>query len=386
MSGLFKSQIRIVDSILNISPESWGCLQAPDFPFTDYAFLSSLEEAHCLGDRTGWTPIYITAWINDRLTGALVLFAKDNSYGEFIFDFGWADAAYNAGINYYPKIISAIPFTPATGSKFLIDFNCSRNEQALTKQALLQASKEFIHSAGVSSIHHLFIPESEISFFKSQGFFIRNSFQYHWSNKNYANFDSFLNSLTGKRRREASRERSQVVKQGIRIEQLTGAQLTQSHADIMHGFYQSTMDKKQGFEFLTGDFFKLIFETMKDKILLVLAYHDDQPVAGALNFIGTQRLFGRYWGCRAQYRSLHFEVCYYQGIKYCIEQKLPLFEAGAQGEHKFQRGFLPTLTYSAHQINHPGLRHAITEFVDREKKQLELVFADYDRHSPYLSF
>lgn len=383
MSGAFNSQIRIINSILNIKPDSWRELQAPDFPFVDYEFLSSLEATHCLGERTGWAPVYVTTWNNERLTGALVLFAKDNSYGEFIFDFGWADAAYNAGINYYPKLVSAIPFTPVTGSKFLINFNCGHDEREGIKCALLEASKEIMKSAGMSSVHHLFIPQNEMSFFKNQGFFVRNSFQYHWANRNYENFDSFLQSLTGKRRREVVRERSQVAKQGVRIVQLTGEQLTQSHAEIMHSFYQNTMDKKQGFEFLTGDFFKMVFEKMKNKIHLVLAYHNDQPVAGALNFIGKHRLFGRYWGCRADYRALHFEVCYYQGIDYCIERKLPLFEAGAQGEHKFQRGFLPTLTYSAHQIVHPGLGQAITDFVEREKKQLELVFADYDEHSPY---
>lgn len=383
MSGPSKSQIRIIDSILNINPAAWADLQVPDFPFSDFEFLSTLESAGCLGQRTGWAPVYVTYWNSDQLLGALVLYAKENSYGEFIFDFGWADAAYNAGINYYPKLIAAIPFTPATGSKFLVHKSCGVEERVTIKHALLEASKSLVKSTGVSSIHHLFIPKDEVAFFKNQGLFIRHSFQYQWVNRDYASFDSFLSSLTGKRRREIVRERSQVNKQGITIKQYTGSELTPAHAEIMHRFYQSTMDKKQGFEFLTDEFFKNIFVSMKNKIQLVLAYHGERPVAGALNFIGTQRLFGRYWGCLAEYRALHFEVCYYQGIDFCIQNKFSVFEAGAQGEHKFQRGFLPTLTYSAHQIVHPGLSHAIEDFVEREKKQLELLFADYDQHNPY---
>tara|TARA_B110001454_G_scaffold181094_1_gene174981 strand:+ start:31998 stop:33146 length:1149 start_codon:yes stop_codon:yes gene_type:complete len=382
MNKAVATQVKIVDSVLKIDRTDWRALEVADFPFTDYAFLSALEETKCLGTRTGWTPIYITAWSDDRLVGALILYAKDNSYGEFIFDFGWADAAYNAGIAYYPKLVSAIPFTPATGSKILL----TTEDADSIRITLLHAANEITQTADASSLHFLFIPEVETSLYQASGFFIRNSFQYHWVNRGYSSFETFLSSLTGKRRREVVRERNQVEKQNIKIQQYTGDQLTAEHAGIMHLFYQSTMDKKQGFEFLTADFFQTIFSTMKDKIMLVLAYDgDDRPVAGALNFIGTKRLFGRYWGCLAEYRALHFEVCYYQGIDYCIKNKFEIFEAGAQGEHKFQRGFLPTLTYSAHKILHPGLNQAIADFVEREKTQLTVLFKDYDDHNPYQS-
>jgi len=215
--------------------------------------------------------------------------------------------AWNCRELYYPKLVSAIPFTPATGSKFLSKRQASEEQRDVIKTTSI---------AGLSSAHHVFIPPAEINFFTRQGFFIRNSFQYHWNNKNYADFDGFLNDLKGKRRREVIRERAQVTSQGLEIKLLTGDQLTSFHAEIMHHFYQSTMDKKQGFEFLTAEFFRVVFETIKDKILLVLAFHDDRPVAGALNFIGSDTLFGRYWGCLAEYRALHFEVCYYQGIEF----------------------------------------------------------------------
>lgn len=381
MNGPANTQIKIMDSVLKIDRDAWSALEVPDFPFTDYAFLSALEETHCLGKRTGWTPIYITAWNEDELKGVLLLYAKDNSYGEFIFDFGWADAAYSAGIEYYPKLVSAIPFTPATGSKLLL---AAGEDPDQTRSALVKAAKEFMSTAYASSLHFLFIPETECGLFQKHDFFVRHSFQYHWVNHGYVSFESFLSCLTGKRRREVVRERNQVIKQNIQIKQYTGDQLTSEHGNIMHLFYQSTMDKKQGFEFLTAEFFQTVFSTMKDKIMLVLAYHgDNKPVAGALNFIGTKRLFGRYWGCLAEYRALHFEVCYYQGIDFCIKNKFEIFEAGAQGEHKFQRGFLPTLTYSAHQIQHPGLNHAIAEFVEREKAQLKMLFKDYAEHNPY---
>lgn len=375
--------IKTLDSILKIKPDDWGALENADFPFTDYTFFSALETTGCLGSRTGWAPIYLTAWLGDSLCGALILYAKTNSYGEYIFDFAWAEAAHSAGFNYYPKLISAIPFTPATGSKFLVSTLQEAHRSEIT-ELLLTTARRLTESNGASSLHFLFIPENQLSLFQSGNFFTRLSFQYHWANDNYQSFAEFLDQLTGKRRREVLRERRQVQSQGVSITHITGDRLTLEHAEIMYRFYESTLDKKQGFDYLTEDFFKSLFTTMKDKINLVLAKDSSgKPVAGALNIIGSERLFGRYWGCLSEYRALHFEVCYYQGIEFCIQRGIKIFEAGAQGEHKFQRGFLPTPTHSAHFIQNKGLDSAVRDYVDREKGQLRQLFLEYAAHSPY---
>jgi uncharacterized protein len=385
MSTMDLFQIKIFDSLFKIKATDWKPLEVADFPFTDYEFLSALESAGCFGAHVGWLPFYVTVWDDEQLLGVLILFSKDNSYGEFIFDFGWADGAHSAGIPYYPKLISAVPFTPATGSKILVRSDLNDLRQDHVRAELLNAAETVLRQSGSSSLHFLFIPPAQISLYEKNNFFIRHSFQYHWENKNYSTFDDFLKTLKGKRRREVVRERSQVQKQGIKIKWLTGNDLTPQQAEVMHLFYQSTMGKKQGFEFLNLEFFKTFFATMKEKIMFVVAYNaNGEPVAGALNLIGTQRLFGRYWGCLADYRALHFELCYYQGIDFCIRYNLKIFEAGAQGEHKFNRGFLPALTYSSHRIQHPGLAHAIQDYVEREKKQLKLMFDEYQEHTPYL--
>ncbi len=385
MNSEDKLDIEICHSISKIKEQDWLPLQVPDFPFTDYSFLSALETTSCLGERTGWSPCYIIAKQNGSLLGVLILYVKTNSYGEYIFDFAWAQAAQGAGLSYYPKLVSAVPFSPATGSKILIHNDHRHSLLNKITSELILGARALLGSSLSSSLHFLFITESETTDFSKTGFLIRHSFQYHWKNRNYVNFDEFLSTLTGKRRREIVRERRQVEKQGVTIVFLTGDEITSTHADLMYNFYQSTLDKKQGFDYLTQGFFKTIFSTMKAKIHLVLALDSsNRPVAGALNLIGSERLFGRYWGCLQEYRSLHFEVCYYQGIEFCIRNQLKLFEAGAQGEHKFQRGFLPTLTFSAHLIEHPRLSHAIEDFVNHEKKQLELIFKDYAEHTPFL--
>ncbi len=384
MNSVDNLDIEICHSISKIKEHDWLPLQVPDFPFTDYSFLSALESTGCLGERTGWIPRYIMAKQNRSLLGVLILYVKENSYGEYIFDFAWAQAAKGAGLSYYPKLVSAVPFSPATGSKILIRTDQRQFMGNKITSELIMGARALLGSLQLSSLHFLFFPEFETTDLVNTGFLIRHSFQYHWKNRTYINFDNFLSTLTGKRRREIIRERRQVKNQGITIVVLTGDEITSEHADIMYNFYQSTLDKKQGFDYLTHGFFKTIFSTMKAKIHLVLALDSSKrPVAGALNLIGSERLFGRYWGCLQDYRSLHFEVCYYQGIDFCIQNQLKIFEAGAQGEHKFQRGFLPTLTYSAHLIEHPRLSQAIEDFVANEKNQLELIFKDYAEHTPY---
>lgn len=373
----------IYHSFVQISREDWRSLEPPSFPFSSYDFLSALEMTGCLGQRTGWQPVIVVL----RTTGidaALVAFIKNNSYGEYIFDFAWAQAHESTGVPYYPKIVSAIPFTPATGPKLLFAQHLTPEQRVPAAKALLTAISQIAGKTSSSSEHFLFITKGEIPFFDFGEYFIRESFQFHWRNHDYRSFEDFLSCLKGKRRREIVRERAQVSKAELKIERLTGESLTSEHGQIMYQFYLSTLDKMSGMNYLTADFFKSVFSTMKDRILFVLASKTDgTPVAGALNFFGKSTLFGRQWGCLEEYRSLHFELCYYQGIEFAIEKKFTLFEAGAQGEHKFQRGFLPSLTYSAHRVRHPQLDVAIRNHVDYEKDQIEALFKDYREHSPF---
>ncbi len=376
-------KIKILQTLSEIDHASWEALRNPSFPFTAWPFLNALEQAHCLGPRTGWTPLYLIAYRDAELVGALILFAKDNSYGEYIFDFGWAQAYENAGLPYYPKLVAAIPFTPATGSKILIKSSLDADFKNRITIGLLQKSKDLFRELETSSLHFLFVPEKDLSLYLENGFFIRHSFQYHWKNDNYSSFEDFLKKFRSKRRREIHRERSQVSSQQITLQRLTGEDLKVSHAELMYQFYQNTIDKREGFEYLTPDFFTQIFATMKENILLVVASKDGKEVAAALNFFSPTALYGRYWGSLDEYRALHFEVCYYQGIEFCIAKGLSLFEAGAQGEHKFQRGFLPALTFSAHRIAHPGLQQAIQDFTRREEIQIGNLFRQYAEQTPF---
>ena len=391
---------QIFHSLDEIQEKPWNQLASPDFPFLEYHFLRALETTNCLGRRTGWMPVYITVWNDHSLEGATVAYLKDNSYGEYIFDFAWAQASNAYKIPYYPKIVLAVPFTPATGSKLLLRRGLTEHAQNAVTILLLESLKETCRATESSSIHALFISKSELDLFQAAGFFIRHSFQYHWRNrlydhslipscKNeiefyYSTFTDFLSSLKGKRRREISRERAQVSASGVTVERLTGDQLEPRHAELFYRFYSDTVDKRGGNEYLTDAFFQQVFKTMKDKILFVLARDiNGEPVAGALYYLGRETLYGRHWGCLAEYRALHFELCYYQGIEFAIERRMKLFEAGAQGEHKFNRGFLPSLTYSAHLIENPITRELISDFVTREQTEIERVLLEYSEHSPF---
>jgi uncharacterized protein len=382
--GAISMTIRILESITEVTAESWNALVADDFPFTSHAFLHALESTRCLGQRTGWAPTYLSAWNGPTLVGAMVLFVKTNSYGEYIFDFAWANAHENLGLHYYPKQVSAIPFTPATGSKILLSPVLNSGDRAKISRLLIQGALELGLKFNASSFHALFVPQDEVPVFENAGLFTRHSYQFHWRNNGYTSFTDFLNRLRSKRRGEILRERRQALESGVQISRLTGASLTPAHADIMYRFYLSTIDKRQGHNYLTLDFFKKVFATMSDRILLNLATNAaGTPVAGALNYFGGSSLFGRNWGCLEEYKALHFELCYYQGIEFAIERGLELFEAGAQGEHKFQRGFLPTLTYSAHHVADPRLCEAIIEFVENEKRQITALFTEYGEHTPF---
>ncbi|MBG56316.1 MAG: GNAT family N-acetyltransferase [Deltaproteobacteria bacterium] len=363
-----------------VPQDQWSTLTDSDFPFSDHDFLSALEESDCVGEESGWIPCHLTMRENDILKGALYLYEKNNGYGEYIFDWGWAQAYERNGLNYYPKLVSAVPFTPATGRKLLVHPDEDDN---LVREKLLEEALGCMRRRNCSSLHFLYISAEELKVFNSMGFLIRHSFQFHWKNNNYQDFDQFLSTLKGKRRKEIIRERKQIKEQMISISVLEGKDITREHIAQMYKFYISTTTKKWGHPYLSLDFFYRIHQTMQKKLLLIFAYVDNECVAGAINFQKGNRLYGRHWGCKGNFRSLHFELCYYQPIEFAIRNGISLFEAGAQGEHKIQRGFLPELTYSAHWLEHKGFRSSISNFLEEEKESIRQGLKEFSPHSPY---
>lgn len=368
-------KIRLLTSIHDIGQSTWKEFESADFPFNDFEFFAALEDSHSIGKDSGWQILYILCEDEDsRLQGILYCFVKQHSYGEYIFDWQWANFFQANGESYYPKLLTSVPFTPATGPRILVR---SEGNQDSIRSALLASAIELAKRSGLSSYHALFIEEAEQKIFAEQGFALRYSLQYHWRNEGYPDFQAFLNALVGKRRRDIVRERTRAHSHGLTIECLTGNQITERHGQIMNALYQTTTDKKNAIAYLQPDFFPKIFSSMKDQILFVLASKDGEAVAGALNFFKGKKLFGRYWGALAQYQDLHFELCYYQTIDFAIRHQIELFEAGAQGEHKVQRGFLPSLTYSSHMVFDPRFSSPIVQFVREERLAITEHLKDY---------
>ena len=382
-------QVEQLSGIEHVDAADWHALEPSDFPFFDFEFLCALERSGSIGWASGWSPVYLVCKDEERILGALCLYIKTNSYGEYIFDWDWARAYRDHGLSYYPKLVAAVPFTPATGPKLLVrpdigsDIGLETNRAAVTR-SLLDAAQRLAEEHRVSSSHALFLPERELDEFAERGFAVRHSLQFHWRNRGYRTFSSYLEALGGKRRRQIARERRQLGGENLTIERLTGEDLGSEHAAAMYRLYLGTLDKKWGVPYLNEAFFSEVFRTMSDRILLVIACDGaGRPVAGALNFYKGRSLYGRYWGTSLRQRNLHFELCYYQTIEFAIEQRLELFEAGAQGEHKLARGFLPSLTYSAHAIHHQEFRLAIERYIAEEKELLAEAMAAYTRRNPY---
>ncbi|HYZ03807.1 MAG TPA: GNAT family N-acetyltransferase [Rubrobacter sp.] len=370
--------------IEEVDREMWRTLEPPEFPFFDFEFLRALEHSGSVGRRSGWSPAYLVCKEGARLLGALCLYLKTDSYGEYIFDWEWARAYQQYGLSYYPKVVAAVPFTPATGPKLLLPPDIDVTTRARVTNALLEAAEDLGTEYRVSSSHALFLPEEELGEFMRRGFTVRHSLQFHWRNRDYETFSDYLGTLSGKRRRQILRERRQLEGEGLEILHLTGNALLPEHAALMHRFYLATLDGKWGVPYLNRAFFDEVFKTMKDRTLLVLARDvAGLPLAGALFFLKDRSLFGRYWGAAQQRRNLHFELCYYQAIDFAIGRGINLLEAGAQGEHKLARGFLPALTYSAHKIRDPAFERAIREYIESEKQVLQRVMKEYSSHDPY---
>ena len=370
---------KIHTSLDEISPESWQALSHRDNPFIGYDFLYGLEKHDCL-QRWGWLPLYLCIYDDDILVAALPMYQKDNSYGEFVFDWAWADAYARNGLKYYPKLVVAVPYTPATGPRMLV--RDSHNKQQLYTD-LMKAALHFANDMGVSSLHYLFTPENETTVLENSGLLRRTGFQFHWHNHNYSDFDDFLGSLSSKKRKQIRKERRDVKNAGVEIELLHGHETTKQHWSTFHAFYRSTFVRKSGYATLTQPFFEYLAEKYPDQVILVLARFEGEYIAGTFNIHGGGTLYGRHWGCSKDVSGLHFELCYYRLIEYCIDNKLERFEAGAQGEHKLSRGFLPSATYSAHWLAHPAFTDAIADFLRQEQSGIENYMDVLEEHSPF---
>ena len=368
-------EIHVLNSLAQIAPEDWdacACPEAadggaPDDPFTTYRFLKALEDSGSVGTGTGWQPHYLAAYLDGQLIAVAPMYLKSHSQGEYIFDHNWAHAYERAGGRYYPKLQIAVPFTPATGRRFLV----REGYDGIGQSALVQGAVQLASDNGVSSVHVTFCTEAEADMGEEMGLMPRMTQQFHWLNHDYADFDGFLASLSSRKRKNIRKERRQASDFGGRIVMLTGDDIRPEHWDAFWRFYQDTGARKWGSPYLTRAFFDLAQERLRDDILLALAERDGHYVAGALNFIGRETLYGRYWGCVEHHPCLHFELCYYRAIDFAIAQGMKRVEAGAQGEHKLARGYLPTQTHSLHWVGDPGFAKAIARYLDAERTAIE---------------
>ncbi len=377
---------RVATSIADIDAKAWDACANPDpatyNPFIAHAFLNALEEAGTVGNkRTGWLPQHVT--ITDdtgEIIACMPCYAKLNSSGEYVFDWSWADAYQRAGGRYYPKMQAAVPFTPVPGRRLLTR---PGPDAAKRQQLLAAAAADLTGRLGASSLHVTFLTEDEWETLGGEGFLKRTDQQFHWCNDGYATFDDFLATFASRKRKAVKKERNEALRHDLKIEWVTGADITEAHWDAVYAFYMDTGARKWGQPYLNRRFFSLLGEAMADRCLLIMVKRGPNYVAGALNLIGGDCLYGRYWGALEQYPCLHFEVCYYQAIDYAIEKGLKRVEAGAQGEHKLARGYLPVTTYSAHWIRDPALRQAIARYLEEERRAVAATGTALTELAPY---
>jgi len=370
----------IVGSITDVEAAQWDdCCNGN--PFLKHAFLEALELSGSATAETGWRPYHIRLvnTSDNTFAGFMPCYLKSHSFGEYVFDHAWAHAFENAGGAYYPKLQSSVPFTPVTTPRLLVK-NLA-DEKA--KEALLHSVTSSVEKMGLSSAHLTFLPKAEASLAAQNGFLVRNDQQFHWKNENYQSFDDFLNALSSRKRKQIKKERRTALANNITIEQLRGTEITQDHWDQFYRFYQDTGTRKWGQPYLNREFFTRIHASMPDDILLFMCRRNDKYIAGAINFIGPDTLYGRYWGCIEDHPCLHFETCYYQAIDYAIAHGLNTVEAGAQGPHKLARGYTPVKTYSAHWISNPGFREAVARFLTVEREDVDAEVDYLSNRSPF---
>ncbi len=365
-------------SVAEVPQDMWNALSGPQ-PFLRHEFLLALEESGSVGGGTGWRPEPLAVYEGAQLSAIVPLYRKSHSYGEYVFDWAWAHAYQDAGLNYYPKLVAAIPFTPITGPRLLCRDTSDKSRLARTAIAALRAHAARTHA---SSVHWLFTTADDCEILAREGFSQRTGFQFHWQNAGWSNFADYLAALSAPKRKNIRRERRQVACAGVRYAFYEGRDLTEALWDAFYGLYIATISKYGAIPYLTRDFFSRIGATVPGVVLL-MASQDAKVVAGALFFRDDQTLYGRYWGALAALPGLHFETCYYQAIDYCLAHGLGRFEAGAQGPHKLSRGFLPTPTYSMHWLDHPQFHRAVDQFLLRENAGLEITLNELNEHTPF---
>lgn len=378
--GLDTLTFELLDGLTSLDAGAWDACIPPGAPFTTHAFLSALEDSGSVGGDSGWRPLHLCARTSDgTVAGVAPLYLKSHSYGEYVFDWAWADAYARAGGTYYPKLQCAVPFTPATGPRLLV----RPNAPAGTRLALAKELVGIAERLNVSSLHVTFPDEADRETLAQAGLMKRTGHQYHWENRGYATFDDFLAALSSRKRKAIRKERQAVFDAGVTLRALQGTEITQNHWRAFYRFYRNTVDQKWGGAYLTPSFFPLMGERLGDRVVLVTAEHGGRVVAGALNLVGGDTLYGRNWGCDTDFKFLHFETCYYQAIEFAINRGLAWVEAGAQGHHKIQRGYLPRPTYSAHWIADPGFRTSVARFLVQETAAVEEEMAELAALSPF---
>ncbi len=375
-------RVTVHSEIASIGPDEWNAVAGDDYPFLRHEFLQAAEQSGCVSASSGWQPCHLALRHDDgSLRAALPLYEKHDSWGEFVFDWAWANAYERAGLNYYPKLVSAVPFTPAPSRRLLLADDGDSEAAAV----LIRAAVSLARERECSSLHILFPAPGEITTLDALGLKIRKDCQFHWHNREYSDFDAFLATFSSRKRKKARRDRRHVAEAGIHFRRLTGDELTPEAWSSIYPLISRTFMRRGSMPYFNLAFFEQISRCIADKLLVVLAEDSAGPVAAAVFFVGKDVLYGRYWGSNGHYDSLHFETCYYQGIDYCIEHGIGTFEPGTQGEHKISRGFLPTTTYSAHWLAQPAFFDAIGDYVAEEARHIERYMEAVDRHSPYRS-
>lgn len=378
--------MKVAPKMADIDAAAWDACANPggdiaDNPFLSHAFLRALEESGSASPRTGWAPHHLLLEEPDgTLAGVVPMYLKNHSRGEYVFDYGWADAFERAGGSYYPKLQVSVPFTPATGRRILARPGLFQEQ---VEDQLTAGIIELSRQLDVSSVHLTFLEQTQWNRLGEVGFLQRTDQQFHWLNDGYETFEDFLNALSSRKRKNLRKERERALENGIEIEWLTGTELTEDHWDAFYQFYMDTGARKWGSPYLTREFFSEINSTFADKTLLIMAKREGRYIAGALNFIGSDTLFGRNWGCLEDHPFLHFECCYYQAIDFAIKHGLKRVEAGAQGAHKLARGYIPTHTYSAHYIANPSFRDAVARYLDQERTHIDHDIAALSHHTPF---
>jgi predicted N-acyltransferase len=379
-------ELQIVDSVTAVTAADWDRLAGEDDPFLEHAFLAALEASGSVGARAGCVPRLVLARDGGgRLCGAVPLYLKTNSYGEFIFDWSWANAAHRSGVRYYPKLVAAIPFTPATGRRLPL-LAAPDVDAAAVSAALLGGVRQVADDERASSIHFLFCTEAEKQLLAAHEYLPRLSMQFHWHNRParpFESFEDYLGSFRSRNRKQVRKEREVAAAHGLRFRTATGAELDARDWQALRAFYVENVERHGGIAYLSDVFFDVARETLAHRLVATIAYRGEKPVAGTVNFEKGAHLYGRYWGCLADFQMLHFELCYYRLIERAIERRQTLFEAGAQGEHKLKRGLVPSFTHSAHWIRHRGLADAIAGFVEREAEAVVEEVRAYAEHSPF---